>query len=322
MLIRAFGVLVLTAGPALAIELDLPVACTPGQDCFIQQYVDRDAGPGVRDYSCGAETYDGHDGTDIRLRTTEDVKKGVAVLAVAPGKVLGLRDGEPDRLIRSEEDRAKVADRECGNGVRIDHGDGWVTQYCHLRQGSVTAKEGETVEAGAKLGEIGYSGEAAFPHVHLAVSKDDETVDPFLTEPDPACGKEGQSLWSAKAKAALPYQAGTLLGLGMSDQPIELEALETGAPLAQPTPDTPVVTYMWAINLQKDDVIALKLMRGDEVLVDNSETLDRNKAQMMLFAGKKAPQGGWPKGSYTGTVMVTRGGKPVISETTPPLVFD
>lgn len=322
MLIRAFGVLVLTVGPVLAIELDLPVACTPGEDCFIQQYVDRDAGPGVRDYTCGAETYDGHDGTDIRLRTTEDVKKGVAVLAAAPGKVMGLRDGEPDRLIRSEEDRAKVADRECGNGVRIDHGDGWVTQYCHLRRGSVTAKEGDTVEAGAKLGEIGYSGEAAFPHVHLAVSKDDETVDPFLTEPDPACGKEGQALWSVKTKAALPYQAGTLLGLGISDHPIELEELEDGAPLAQPTPDTPVVTYMWAINLQKDDVIALKLMRGDEVLVDNFETLDRNKAQMMLFAGKKAPQGGWPKGSYTGTVTVTRGGKPVIDQTTPALVFE
>jgi Peptidase family M23 len=322
MLTRAFGVLVLTAGPALAFELEMPVACTPGEDCFIQQYVDRDAGPGVRDYSCGAETYDGHDGTDIRLRSTEDVKKGVAVLAAAPGKVIGLRDGEPDRLIRSEEDRAKVADRECGNGVRIDHGDGWVTQYCHLRRGSVAVKQGDTVEAGAKLGEIGYSGEAAFPHVHLAVSKDGETVDPFLTAPDPACGKEGQTLWSAKARTALPYQAGALLGLGMTDHPVDLEELETGEPLVQLTPDTPVVTYMWAINLQKDDIIDLKLMRGDEVLVDNSETLDRNKAQFMLFAGKKTPQGGWPKGSYTGSVTVTREGKPVISETTPPLVFD
>jgi Peptidase family M23 len=322
MLTRTFSVLVLSAGPALAFELELPVACTPGEDCFIQQYVDRDAGPGVRDYTCGAETYDGHDGTDIRLRSTEDVKEGVAVLAVAPGKVIGLRDGESDRLIRSEEDRAKVADRECGNGVRIDHGEGWVTQYCHLRQGSVTVKEGETVETGAKLGEIGYSGEAAFPHVHLAVSKDSVTVDPFLTEPDPACGKEGQALWSAKAKAALPYQAGTLLGLGMADHPVDLAALETGSPLAQPTPDTPVVSYMWAINLQKDDVIELKLMRGDEILMDNSEMLDRNKAQFMLFAGKKTPQGGWPKGSYTGTVTVTRAGKPVISETTPPLVFE
>jgi hypothetical protein len=322
MLTRAFSVLLLTAGPAYAFELELPVACTPGEDCFIQQYVDRDEGPDLRDYACGAETYDGHDGIDIRLRSTGDVKKGVAVLAAAPGKVIGLRDGEPDRLIRSEEDRAKVADRECGNGVRINHGDGWVTQYCHLRRGSVAVQEGDTVETGAKLGEIGYSGEAAFPHVHLAVSKDDETVDPFLTEPDPACGEDGPALWSTKAEAALAYQAGTLLGLGITDHPIELEELETGTQLAQPTPSTPVVTYMWAINLRKDDVIDLKLMRGDEVLVENSETLDRNKAQFMLFAGKKAPQGGWPKGKYTGTVTVTRDGKAVINKTTPPLMFD
>src|SRR3990170_8389893 len=107
MLTRALFIIVLSAtpviflgsAPAFALELSQPIDCTPGTDCFIQQYVDRDEGPGAQDYACGAETYDGHKGTDIRLRTTADVAKGVAVLATAPGVVAGLRDGMADHLL-------------------------------------------------------------------------------------------------------------------------------------------------------------------------------------------------------------------------------
>ena len=49
---------------------------------------------------------------------------GVPVLAAAPGVVRGTRDGETDRLVRSDIERAAVKDRECGNGVVIDHGGG------------------------------------------------------------------------------------------------------------------------------------------------------------------------------------------------------
>ena len=208
MLIRAMCVLALTSGPAIALELDLPIACTLGEDCFIQQYVDRDPGPGAGDYACGAQTYDGHDGVDIRLRTTADVEKGIAVLAAAPGVVVALRDGTADLL--TEEDRAAVANRQCGNGVRIDHGEGWHTQYCHMRQGSVIVKEGELVAAGTKLGVVGYSGDAAFPHVHLQVSKNGMVVDPFLPDLTASCGTQRQALWSASANSALAYQRGTV----------------------------------------------------------------------------------------------------------------
>ncbi|MCA6241401.1 MAG: M23 family peptidase, partial [Phenylobacterium sp.] len=75
-------------------RLALPLACTPGKDCFLQNHVDRDPGPGVRDFRCGAQTYEGHTGTDIRLTDHAARLRGVDVLAAAPGRVVRLRDGE------------------------------------------------------------------------------------------------------------------------------------------------------------------------------------------------------------------------------------
>ena len=40
------------APPALA----FPLACQIGRTCEVQHYVDRDPGPGVRDYKCGRRT--------------------------------------------------------------------------------------------------------------------------------------------------------------------------------------------------------------------------------------------------------------------------
>jgi hypothetical protein len=295
--------------------------CILGTDCFLQQYVDRDQGPGTADYTCGAQTYDGHKGTDIRIRTIADVQKQVAVLAAAPGVVIALRDGIPDHLVRTEEDRAAVAEHECGNGVRIDHGRGWQTQYCHLRQGSVLVKEGQHLAAGSKLGEVGYSGDAAFPHLHMQVTKDGSVVDPFLPNLTAPCGSGGEPLWSASAFAALDYRPGTLLALGFADRAIKLEELEASEPPASPTRHTPVVAYMWAINLQEGDIVDIELRYGSKVVAKNSERLERNKAQFMLFAGKKAPSmaGGrtsvlkssaaaspWSIKSFSGTGSCTR----------------
>ena len=311
-LIRAILVLALTSVPAVALELSLPIDCALGEDCFIQQYVDRDPGLGIKDYACGAQTYNGHKGTDFRIRNIMDVKRPVAVLAAAPGIIVGRRDGMRDHLIRSEEDRAAVADEECGNGVRIDHGGGWQTQYCHLRRGSVRVKVGQKVRTGTKLGEVGYSGDAAFPHVHLQVSKDRRVVDPFLPEVAASCGNGGKSLWSASTLRALTYRPATLLAVGVTDRAIALEELEEGTPLAVPGRESPAVAYMWAINLQKGDLIDLALTFRGRIVARNYERLVRNKAQLMLFAGKKAPPGGWPKGTYASQVEVIRNGNPVI----------
>ena len=72
--------------------------------------------------------------------------------------------------------------QDCGNGVLVDHGDGWETQYCHMKQGSVRVTSGDAVGAGAVLGQIGQSGMAAFPHLHLSVRHNADKIDPFAPE--------------------------------------------------------------------------------------------------------------------------------------------
>ena len=182
--------------PAGAFEFSRPIACTLGEDCHIQNHFDRDPGPGAADVACGHLTYDGHDGTDFALPDLAAMQAGVAVLAAAPGTVRGVRDGMPD--IRVTDPAAPPLEgRDCGNGVAIDHGDGWETQYCHLRQGSLTVAPGDRVAAGQQIGLVGLSGNTEFPHVHLAIRKDGVALDPFAPEPDATCATApADTLWA------------------------------------------------------------------------------------------------------------------------------
>jgi Peptidase family M23 len=295
---------------AESFELGLPVACEIGKTCWVQNYFDRDPSPTVKDYACGGQTYDGHDGTDIRVLNTGATAD---VIASAAGVVKGVRDGVADHLMRTEADRAAVGNRECGNGVVIDHADGWQTQYCHMRQGSVAVKTGDKVEAGAKLGEVGYSGMAAFPHVHLSVRRNDEKIDPFG---DGACGAAGNPIWSAKALTALAYEKGEVIQSGFSPAPFEMADLETGkAPAQNPSGAWPaMVAYGWAINLANGDALSVTLRGPGGIAAENTVTLDRDKAVYMLFAGKKRPPGGWPKGEYVGSLTVSNAGQLRISK--------
>lgn len=65
-----------------------------------------------------------------------------------------------------------------GNTILIDHGQGVVSMYCHLRKVDVVA--GQLVARGDKLGEVGMSGRATGPHLHWTVSLNNSSVDPLL----------------------------------------------------------------------------------------------------------------------------------------------
>jgi hypothetical protein len=147
--------------PIEVISLALPIRCELGVTCFVQNYVDHKDSDKTRDYRCGGRTYDGHDGTDIRIPNLEIENKGVDVLAAAPGRIVGVRDGVDDISVRIA-GKAAVAGRQCGNGAVIEHEKGWQTQYCHMAKAAFALNWGQTVPAN-RLAWLDYPEIRSFP---------------------------------------------------------------------------------------------------------------------------------------------------------------
>ena len=188
------------------IFLHLPLDCELGKSCFIQNYVDHDPSTNYRDFRCRSRTYDGHEGTDFRAISTTQMQAGIAILANADGVVLRIRDGIEDTSLPL--DKNAVAGKECGNGLLINHADGWQSQYCHLRKNSIRVKAGETVRARQSIALMGMSGLTEFPHLHLTLRHNGKIVDPF--NPDHAdqantC-KSGRSFWDNSISHPNDYQ--------------------------------------------------------------------------------------------------------------------
>ncbi|KFE34430.1 M23 family metallopeptidase [Thioclava atlantica] len=305
--------LIVPALPCMAgtISLQLPVECTLGQDCYIQNYVDRDPGPGARDAGCGTLTYDGHKGTDFALPTLAGMRAGVAVLAAAPGVVTAIRDGEPDRAFI---EGAPVTGRECGNGIVIALGDGWETQYCHLREGSVSVRPGETVAAGQPLGLVGQSGKAAFPHLHLALRHDGAVVDPFDPDPTRACDRGGarDSLWSPP----LAYTPSGLLGIGFTTTPPSFEAVKAGVPVDTRLPSSGPALLVWVYGFgaQAGDEIEITIDGPRGEILRHASPVERSQALFYRYSGRKTPPGGWPAGHYRTRAALIRKGETLAVE--------
>jgi hypothetical protein len=300
------------AKPHEPLRLGLPLQCRFGRDCVIQSYVDDDPGPDALDYLCRGRTYNNHNGTDFRIPSMARQRTGVNVLAVASGRVLRTRDGVPDISVTTR-GKATVTGEECGNGLVIDHGDGWESQYCHLARGSVAVHPGQRIKAGQVLGRVGLSGDTEFPHVHLTIRKDGHVVDPFAYGAAPASCGGGRMLW----KERLPYQSGQVLIASFATQPVSMAAAqENGAAQApMPSADSPaLIAFVQAIGLQRGDVQRLRITAPDmTVLIDDrAAPLDHDKAQTILNVGRRTPPQGWMHGVYQADYSVRRGDVDVI----------
>lgn len=306
------------AAPAMtqpaAPRLELPLDC-PGGRCVIQQYFDVDTGPAARDHRCGAKAYDAHDGTDFRVPTRAAMLAGVSVRAAAAGTVTAVRDGVPDHTGTAADIRGAQG-RECGNGVVVAHPGDWETQYCHMKNGSIAVRQGQSVAAGAALGQVGQTGEAAFPHLHLGVRQGGEEVDPFAYGARPlACGAGGRSLWSPAAAAALPYRAPEVLNSGFATAAVSPETVENAATGPVPTATSPaVIAWIRAIGLETGDVQTIAVTGPGGFAVENSlAPLERPRAQQVLYTGDRRSAGRWPSGAYNARYTVRRRGEVVLN---------
>jgi len=144
---------------------------TPGI-MHIAAFVDHDElnPDALLDWNCGQRTYDtqdfNHNGTDYNaalfpwLTMAND---GTVVIAVADGEIIDRHDGEPDQNCEFDPNAE-------ANFVVVQHADGKVAIYAHMKKGSVTPRKiGDRVEQGDYLGVMGSSGLSTGPHLHLGV---------------------------------------------------------------------------------------------------------------------------------------------------------
>jgi len=293
----------------------LPVDCEIGAHCFVQNYVDQASGPAVEDHACGKLSYDGHKGTDIRVADLVELTKGVSVLAAADGRIKATRDGMPDRDFR-DAGPEHVKDRECGNGVIIDHGGGWQSKYCHMRRGSILTPNGHFVVAGQKLGMMGLSGKTSFPHLHFEITRDNKYIDPFTglhQRKTVGCNiSQGiGTLWKPSVLATLNYKSSGVISSGFATKRPDIKKIERGEfKILKTSVEVPVLVFWVQIyGMQTGDKSETIVNLPDgSVLAGNRKIHEgTHKAQWYSFIGKRRPENGsWPVGTYKGRYRLTR----------------
>jgi peptidase M23-like protein len=151
-----------------------PIGGMPYEDWTIVNYVDLNPSGGALDYRGGNYTYDGHNAIDYTLANFAAMDAGVPVYAAAAGTVIYTHDGEFDRCSRTT---------VCGNFpnyVGIQHANGIVSEYLHLKKNSISVSVGQPVTAGQQIAEVGSSGLSSDAHLHFAVYESGAAVETYL----------------------------------------------------------------------------------------------------------------------------------------------
>ncbi|MFN0276821.1 MAG: T9SS type A sorting domain-containing protein [Chitinophagales bacterium] len=166
---------------------------------FNTNFVDQDPVYGsLLDYRCGTRTYDitgyNHQGQDIALWPFDwNLVEGdyAEVVAAKDGWITFKQDGNDYH--------------NCGfgggdwNAIYLEHDDGGITWYGHMKEGSLTdSAVGAFIAQGEYLGIVASSGQSTGPHLHFEVYDGDEN----LRDPNggPCNFMGGTTLWSAQRK--------------------------------------------------------------------------------------------------------------------------
>jgi murein DD-endopeptidase len=293
----------------------LPIKCTLGNDCYIMHYVDLNPSDKEVDFGCGRQTYRGHDGTDFGIPDMEAMRRGVPVLAASGGIVLRVRDNVPDRMIADPAQRSDVNNVECGNGLVIDHGHGWQTQYCHLRNGSIAVKPGNRVYKGTVLGMVGSSGLASFPHVHFTVRYQGKVVDPFVGITNLAgCNVPRYPLWEQSPD----YVPTGLIRAGFAPKrPAQTELWQGKYSSGKADLKTLPALVFWVhlFGVLEGDSEHFALTAPDKrVVIDTEKPLTKNYKSWVSCVGKRnAIDHQLPRGEWRGAYQLKRGNRVLIN---------
>jgi hypothetical protein len=129
---------------------------------YLSMYLDQQTGNGLLDWNCGDRTYEGHNGTDIGIgphawwRMRQD--QGIAV-AAAPGTIWEITDDFAEDSCDSNQ--------KDGNSVVIEHDDGSLGVYAHIRTGSATHKKVGDYDLRGQAQNGATGGEAVAPEIKV-----------------------------------------------------------------------------------------------------------------------------------------------------------
>lgn len=295
--------------PPESFQTAIPIDCPKGESCWIVNHVDRDRSRNALDYKCGHLTNDRQRSTDFAISGKNAQKKKIPVLASAPGVVVGVRNTEDDNFYRTKV-KPHPGNLNCGNGVMIEHQEGWTTQYCHLRKGSVTVKKGQEVTEGQVIGAVGLSGKTEFQHLSFTVRHEKTTVDPFIgLEPSNECGSGAQQLWKSPNDPVLSYRGPEIERGGFSD----IRPSKEGSP---PQNDArPVISrqtraiFLWSdfINLRPGDIVWFRVFApAGAQIMEHSLTIKHHHFSKRIFVEFQKRWVLWPDGEYRGSVTLRR----------------
>jgi len=123
-----------------------------------------------KDYTCrvNAQCYDGHRGTDF------PVSIGTNILAPASGTVVTTYNG-----CSNYGSLHNTCGNYCGNYVKINHGSGYYTLFCHMKKDSIVVSKNQSVSCGQKIGQSASSGSSTGPHLHFGTLHNSTHFDPF-----------------------------------------------------------------------------------------------------------------------------------------------
>jgi hypothetical protein len=181
----------------MVVSFDWPLRKDPGlefNDYYgISNFVDQNAGGGILDYNCDSRTYNGHHGTDYFTWPFPWYiydNNFVEAIAGEAGTIIGKDDNQDD-------DHCACSGN--WNAVYIQHADGSIAWYGHLKNNSLTPKTvGQTVFKGEYLGVVASSGCSTGPHLHFEVyDSGNNLIDPYQG----SCNSLNANSWWASQPA-------------------------------------------------------------------------------------------------------------------------
>ena len=298
---------------AESLNLGLPVECTLGTDCWTVNYVDVNPDENIhQDFRCASKTYEAHKGTDFALRSRIEMQKGVNVLAAMDARVLRVRDGEDDTIKSDAQYQViRAQNKDCGNGVLAQNKDGVQTFYCHLKKGSIIVKPGDQIKKGQPIAKVGQSGFSEFPHLHFALIKDGEHIDPFTgLSKDKGCGNFEENHWEDE----IHYEPYAVFDGGFLDSIPDFEDIKRGkkqVKMLQKNMDA-LIYWIGFYHGREGDEINMSITDTDGVeIAKRSIKLEKSrKRPTFYYVVKKLGGREIPSGEYTGKTTYKKEGHP------------